>query len=49
MDTLVSCGLTADSCNNKNEVKKYQDFCDQALSVTVKSQLAITLTSSEKS
>ena len=49
MDTLVSCGLTADSCNNKNEVKKYPDSCDQGLNVTVKSQLAITLTISEKS
>ena len=43
MDTLVSCGL-----NKKYEVKKYPDSCDRGLSVTVKSQLAITLTSSEK-
>ena len=25
LDTLVSCGLTADSCNKKYEVKKYPD------------------------
>ena len=29
VDTLVSCGLTADSCNSKYEVKKYPDSCDQ--------------------